>query len=152
MEGQTPKRLEAQRAGRADADGRGVGTDGITERIVSCAYSVSNALGAGFLEKVYENALAYELRQAGLTVRQQYVMKVRYRGIVVGDYAVDLLVEDSVLVELKAAKGIEDVFLAQCLNCLRASGRKVCLLLNFGAPRLQVRRIVHGFDDREKVE
>jgi GxxExxY protein len=57
-----------------------------------------------------------------------------------------------VLVELKAARGIEDVFLAQCLNYLRASGRQVCLLLNFGTPKMQVRRIVHGFTDRKKVE
>jgi GxxExxY protein len=149
---QIPERQEAQRAGRHNTDERGIGTDEITERIISCAYSVSNALGVGFLEKVYENALAYELRQEGLRVLQQHELKVRYRGIVVGEYTADLLVEDSVLVELKAAKGIEEVFLAQCLNYLRASGHQVCLLLNFGAPRLQVRRIVHGFDDRMKGE
>jgi GxxExxY protein len=135
-----------------NADKRGIETDVVTERIISCAYKVSNALGAGFLEKVYENALAYELRQAGLAVQQQCALKVGYQGIIVGEYAVDMLVEDSVLVELKAAKGIEDVFLAQCLNYLRASGRQVCLLLNFGTPKLQVRRIVHGFTDRKKVE
>jgi GxxExxY protein len=149
---QIPERQESQRANGHSADRRGIVTDETTERIIACAYSVSNALGVGFLEKVYENALAYELRQAGLRVLQQHQLKVRYRGVVVGEYAVDLLVEDSVLVELKAAKGVEEVFLAQCLNYLRASGRQVCLLLNFGTPKLQVRRIVHGFDDRKKGE
>src|SRR3972149_11296752 len=107
-------------------------TDGLTERIIRCAFTVSNDLGCGFLEKVYENALAHELRKAGLSVRQQCPIQVCYDGQVVGDYAADLLVEDCVLLELKALKELDDVHLTQCLNYLKATGLSLCLLLNFG--------------------
>jgi GxxExxY protein len=79
--------------------------NGVTETIIGCAYTVLNTLGCGFLEKVYENALVLEMRRAGLNVRQQVPFDVRYRGELVGQYVADLLVEDSVLVELKAVKG-----------------------------------------------
>lgn len=74
----------------------------ITEKVIGCAYIVSNGLGSGFLEKVYENALAHELRKNVLKLEQQHPVKVRYDGIIVGDYVADLLVEDCILVELKA--------------------------------------------------
>jgi GxxExxY protein len=115
----------------------------ITERVIGCAYIVVNGLGHGFLEKVYENALAHELRRAGLSVEQQRSLKVFYDGIVVGDYVADLLIEGQVLVGLKAAKVLDDVHVAQCLNYLKATGLKICLLLNFGAPKVQIRRIVN---------
>ena len=105
---------------------------------------VSNALGSGFLEKVYENALAHELRKAGLAVMQQHGVVVRYDGIIVGDYAVDLMVEESVIVELKATKAVADIHRAQCINYLRGTGLHLCLLLNFGNPRLAIQRIVLG--------
>jgi len=113
----------------------------ITEKIIGCAYTVSNTLGCGFLEKVYENALAYELLQKGMKVEQQRPIKIYYKDVLVGEYVADLLVEDAVLVELKAIQGLEDVHYAQCLNYLRATSLGVCLLLNFGKPELQVRRI-----------
>ena len=116
----------------------------LSERIIGCAFTVANTLGIGFLEKVYENALAHELRKTGFTVAQQRGITVTYDGTVVGEYAVDLLVEESVLVELKAVKTLDDIHQAQCLNYLRASGMQLCLLLNFGKPRLEIRRIVHG--------
>ena len=116
----------------------------ITETIIGCAYVISNALGVGFLEKVYENALAHELRKAGLAATQQYPIIVRYDGVVVGDYAADLLVGNSVLVELKAAKALDDIHMAQCLNYLKATGHRVCLLLNFGKPRVELKRIING--------
>lgn len=72
----------------------------ITEKIIGCAFQVSNTLGSGFLEKVYENALAVELSQSGLLVKQQFPIPVYYRGILVGDYYADLLVQNQVLVEL----------------------------------------------------
>ena len=99
---------------------------------------------AGFLERVYENALAHELRKAGLAVAQQRGIVVIYDGIIVGEYMVDLLVEDAVIVELKAVKAVADIHCAQCMNYLRASGLHVCLLLNFGNPRLEIKRIVLG--------
>ena len=119
--------------------------DDITRKIIGCSYVVGNKLGPGFLEKVYENSLAHELRKSGLGVEQQAVLKVHYDAIVVGDYTADLLVQESVLVELKAAKGLDDIHVAQCLNYLKATGFKVCLLINFGAPRVQVKRVVNHF-------
>jgi len=117
----------------------------LSERVIGCAMDVSNALGAGFLEKVYENALLRDLIEAGLHVRQQASIKVIYKGSEVGDYFVDLLVEESLLVELKAVRALDEIHVAQCLNYLRGTGHSLCLLLNFGRPRLEVRRVVHQF-------
>jgi len=117
----------------------------ITEQIIGGAFTVSNELGSGFLEKIYENALAHELRKAGIRVEQQYPIKVYYDGIVVGDYIADLLVEGCVLVELKAVKALGNIEMAQCLNYLKAIDLRICLLLNFGQPRIEVKRIVHNF-------
>ena len=114
----------------------------ITERIIGCAFSVSNTLGSGFLEKVYENALAHELRKAGIAVSQQYPISVRYDGIIVGEYFADLVAHDRVIVELKAMTNLDESHLAQCLNYLKATGREICLLLNFGSPRVEVKRII----------
>lgn len=114
-----------------------------TKRIIGCAYEVSNQLGSGFLEKVYENALVYELCREGFAVDQQWGIEVLYDGnVVVGKYVADLLVEDRVLVELKAVKALDDVHMAQCLNYLKATGLTLCLLINFGTPKVQVKRIV----------
>jgi GxxExxY protein len=115
---------------------------GLSERIIGCAFAVSNTLGVGFVEKVYENALAFELRRAGVSVEQQAAVIVRYEGVVVGEYAVDLLVEGTVIVELKAVRGFDDVHFSQCLNYLKATGLRLCLLVNFGKPRVEVRRFV----------
>ena len=127
-----------------DADARR-SSDLITERVIGCAYAVGNGLGAGFLEKVYENALAHELRKVGLRVEQQRNMQVHYDGVLVGEYIADLLVENTVVVELKAVRAFEDVHVAQCLNYLKAIGLQVCLLINFGNPRVEVKRIVSRF-------
>jgi hypothetical protein len=96
----------------------------VSERIIGCAFTVLNTLGTGFLEKVYENALAHELRKAGLAVLH------------------DLLVEGAVLVGLKAVRALDDIHRAQCLNYLKATGLHLCLLVNFGKTRLEVKRIV----------
>ena len=118
--------------------------DVVSERVIGAAFRVSNALGVGFLEKVYENALAHQLRQDRLAVAQQHGIAVRYDGVVVGEYAVDLLVERQVMVELKVARATSDVHAAQCINYLRATGLPVCLLINFARPRLEIRRFRHG--------
>ena len=117
----------------------------MTEQIIGGAFTVSNELGSGFLEEVYENALAHELRKAGIRVEQQYPIQVHYDGIVVGNYVADLRVEGCVLVELKAIKALSNIEMAQCLNYLEATDLRVCLLLNFGQPRVEVKRIVHDF-------
>jgi len=113
----------------------------LTERIIGCAYTVANTLGHGFLEKVYENALAHEIRKSGLTCIQQQSIPVNYDGVLVGDFVADLIVDGRVIVELKAAPQLNDVHMAQCLNYLRATGLKICLLLNFGRARVEIKRI-----------
>jgi len=114
----------------------------ITERIIAGVYRVSNGLGSGFVEKVYENALAIELSRDGLEFEQQYPVRVFYTDQPVGDFMADLVVENCVVVELKAVKALDDIHAAQCLNYLKATKLKICLLVNFGRPRVELRRIV----------
>jgi GxxExxY protein len=114
----------------------------ITERIIGCLYQVSNSLGCGFLEKVYENASGIAIAKAELRVQQQFPIQVRYESVVVGDYFADLLVEELVLVELKTVKSLDEIHTAQCLNYLRATGLPVCLLVNFYRPKVEIKRII----------
>jgi GxxExxY protein len=114
----------------------------LTRKILEGAFAVHNTLGCGFLEKVYSNALLFELRNMGLHCGQEVPFKVRYKDVVVGDYCADLIVEKRVLVELKACASLESVHEAQILNYLKASSIQVGLLLNFGKPKLQYRRFV----------
>jgi len=102
-----------------------------TREIIAAAYTVHNRLGGGFLEKVYENALAIELAQRGFSVRQQVPVPVVYEGQVVGDYFVDLLVDDRVLCELKAVDALSRRHEAQLVNYLVATGLDTGLLINF---------------------
>ena len=88
--------------------------DQITEKVIGCAHLVSNGLGCGFLEKVYENALAVELAQAGLKVAQQQKIEVRYKEALVGEYIADLVVENGVIIEVKAVKVLHQIHAAQC--------------------------------------
>jgi len=127
-----------------NAEGLVEKVNGVTASVIGAAQRVSTTLGCGFLEKVYENALNLELSRRALNVRQQRPVEVRYRGEIVGHYIPDLIVEELVVIEIKAAPGLESIHEAQCLNYLRATGHRVCLLLNFGRPRLEVRRIVQG--------
>lgn len=120
----------------------------ISEIIIGCAYAVGNALGNGFLEKVYENALAMELKEKGLDVKQQFPISVFYKNFVVGEFIADLLIENRVLVELKAVKGIDENHLAQCLNYLKATNLPLCLLINFGKPRVEVKRVFQSVNLR----
>jgi len=117
------------------------GLEAVCEAIIGAAFQVSNTLGSGFLEKVYENALAHELRKAGLQVAQQFSVKVMYDGMVAGEYVADLLVAGCVIVELKCVKHLEDIHLAQCINYLRATGLHRALLLNFHDPKVGVKRV-----------
>ena len=117
-------------------------TEDVTERIIGCAIKVSNTLGVGFLEKVYENALVVEPARAGLKVEQQKPIQVSYEGVIVGEFGADIIVNGSVILELKAAKIIDPVHQAQLLNYLKATGLKVGLILNFGTPRLGIKRMV----------
>ncbi len=114
----------------------------LTEQIIQAFYTVYHTLGYGFLEKVYENSLAIELRKMGLAVVQQAEIKVYYAGVVVGEYYADLLVADAVIVELKAARALLAEHEAQLLNYLKATPYEVGLLLNFG-PKPEIRRKVY---------
>ncbi len=127
-----------------NTDKHGYDVDDITEQIIGCAFRVSNQLGVGYLEKVYENALAYELRKVDLEVEQQAPLTVKYEGVVVGEYFVDLLVQKNVVVELKHASNIDNAHIAQCINYLKAANIRVGLILNFGQPKLQMKRLVQG--------
>ena len=120
------------------------GLNQLTERVIGCAYQVSNVLGSGFLEKVYENALALDLRKLGLSVAQQHSIQVKYEGQIVGEYLADILVNDSVLVEVKTVRKLDEIHMAQCMNYLRATDVRVCLLINFGSPKVEIKRIIHG--------
>lgn len=128
-----------------NADERRLEINRLTEKIIGCAYLVSNKLGAGFLEKVYENALAIEIGRVGLRVAQQTPLAVHYDEFVVGEFVTDLLIEDQVIVELKASKGLDASHIAQCMNYLKATDLSVCLLINFGKPKAEIKRIVRDF-------
>jgi len=115
--------------------------DPLSEAVIGCVFRVANGLGVGFLEKVYENALLHELRKAGLEAQQQVIASVHYDGQNVGDYIGDIVLERRLLLEFKAFQTLEDFHLAQCLNYLKATGIPTCLLINFGTPKPQIRRV-----------
>ena len=114
----------------------------ITKTVIGCAYTVSNSLGCGFLEKVYKNALVHDLLKQGLKVDRERAIKVQYDGVVIGDYIADLIIEDSVLVEVKNIEHLGNPQVAQCLNYLKATGIRIGLLMNFGTPRVEIKRLV----------
>ena len=119
----------------------------LTEKIIACFYAVYKNLGYGFLEKVYENALCIELTDNGLSVIQQRHISVWYANQIVGEYFADLVIEDLVLVEIKAVKALLDEHEAQLLNYLKATPYEVGLLLNFGPKPMQKRR---SFENNRK--
>jgi GxxExxY protein len=114
--------------------------NGLAQRIIGCAFTVLNTLGCGFLEKVYQNALLHELQKNGLAAETRHPITVYYDGIIVGEYFADLIVENTIIIELKIVTGHTDIFTAQCLNYLKATGKPLCLLLNFAKPRLDINR------------
>ncbi|MDP4219945.1 MAG: GxxExxY protein [Bacteroidota bacterium] len=118
--------------------------EAITNKIIRGFYNVYNTLGFGFLEKVYERALFHELTSMGLRVEKQKPIKVKYKGNEVGDYFADLIVEDSVIVELKAAEGLVEEHELQLINYLKATNIEVGLLLNFGRSATIKRKIFNN--------
>ena len=119
----------------------------ITQAVIGAFYDVYNALGYGFLEKVYENAMAIEIRRRAHTVACQYPIAVSYRDQIVGDYYADLLIDDAVIVELKAVRALAKQHEAQLLNYLSATPYEVGLLLNFGPEPKFIRKV---FDNDRK--
>jgi GxxExxY protein len=119
----------------------------ITDKIIAAAYAVYNVLGYGFLEKVYENALYYEIQKNGLNVRQQSPIQVIYDQNLVGDYYADLVVAGKVIVELKAVSALDPIHEVQLVNYLKATGIEVGLLINFGQ-KLVIKRRVFSRDKK----
>ena len=120
----------------------------ITNEVLNAFYDVYNELGYGFLEKVYKNALFNELTQRGIRCQKEYPISVYYKGVCVGDYYADIMIEDKIILELKAVKTILPEHLAQLNNYLRATNAEVGLLLNFGMEP-QKKRVVFT-NDRKK--
>ena len=113
----------------------------ITSRILEACFEVINELGAGFVESVYQKALLIALREKGLKVGAHVPLKVMFRDQCVGDFVADLLVEDKIVVELKAVKALAPEHQAQTINYLKATGLDVALLVNFGRPKLEYKRL-----------
>jgi GxxExxY protein len=114
-----------------------------TDRVISCCFKVHQTLGAGFLEKIYENALVFELARNGLNVRQQVPVSVKYEGLVVGEYLADILVNERVICELKACEFLARIHEVQLVNYLAATGLEVGLLINFGRSVTVKRKFRH---------
>jgi GxxExxY protein len=125
--------------------------DETTDRVIAFCFKVHKALGAGFLEKVYENALVMELARNGLTVRQQAPISVKYEGVVVGEYFADILVDERVILELKANENLSKDHEVQLVNYLAATGLDVGLLINFGRS-VTVRRKFREFRASRTVD
>jgi len=123
--------------------------DTLTEKVIGCAYRVHNELGAGFLEKVYENALRIELAEAGMEVKQQHPIPVRYHGEVVGDFFADLMVQDELIIELKAVQNPAKEHEVQLVNYLAATGIDNGLLINFGSS-VDIKRKFRVYKKREE--
>ena len=117
--------------------------EALVEQVVGAAYEVSNVLGSGFLEKIYERALVEELGLRSVPVRAQAPFPVAYKGKHIGTYAADLVVAERLLVEVKCVERFSNEHLAQCINYLKASGLHLALLINFRRPKVEWRRIVH---------
>jgi GxxExxY protein len=118
----------------------------ITYAINGAVFEVNKILGEGYLEKVYENALLLELQKRGLNVQNQVPVKVLYKGEVVGDYYADIIVEESVILELKVVESLDRLHAAQLLNYLRGTGYSIGLLINFRSPKAQIKRVVNKFE------
>jgi GxxExxY protein len=114
----------------------------LSYKIIGLAMEVHGRLGHGFLEKVYENALMLLLRREGINARQQHSIKVYFEGEIVGDYIVDILIDEKVILEIKALDDIRDVHRAQVLNYLNATRLSLAIILNFGRTKLEYERLV----------
>ena len=124
---------------------------GITEAILKVYFEVYNELGSGFLEKVYQNAMYFELKEKGFKVEAQKQIKVYFKKQLVGEYFSDLLVEDKVIVELKAIEMLMDVHMAQIMNYLKATEIEVGLLLNFGEEP-EFKRVIYTNDRKVNLK
>lgn len=117
----------------------------LTGKILEACFEVSKELGTGFVESVYEKALMVALKQKGLKVENQVSLKVKFRSVIVGEFYADLLIEDKIIIELKAVNSLINEHFAQLLNYLKATEKEVGLIVNFGNPKLEYRRFNNRF-------
>jgi GxxExxY protein len=125
--------------------------DSLTERVMAAVFEVSNTLGAGFLEKVYERGLLRELTLRAIPATAQASFAVSYKGHPIGEYFADILVDGVLVMELKCVEHLANQHTAQCLNYLRASGLGLCLLVNFQNPKVEWKRIIQGFHAPDRI-
>lgn len=123
----------------------------LSEQVIGAAMTVHQSLGHGFLESVYEQAFAIELNKIGLPYEVQKPIEIFYNQQIVGHFIADVIVDNRLIVELKALSGLNGQHEAQVLNYLKATSLKVGLLLNFGNSRLQIKRLVNGYDDTQPI-
>lgn len=123
--------------------GTGLEYEGLTDKIIGCAIEVHKKLGPGFLESIYENALIVELQKQNLEVERQREVVVKYDAVEVGRHRLDLVINDTIVVELKAVKNIEDVHFAIVKSYLKALGKEHGLIINFSKTVLEVKRVIH---------
>ena len=121
----------------------------LSNKVIKAFYNVYNLLGYGFLEKVYENALIFELKSLNLNAEQQKKIQVHYKDIIAGEYFADILVENSIIIELKAAENICEEHIAQLTNYLKATDIELGLLFNFGK-KPEFKRIIFT-NDKKKI-
>ena len=112
----------------------------LTKKIIGCCFKVYNTLGYGFLESVYQKSLMIELRKAGLAARSEQAIPVLYEGELVGDFVADVIVVDTIILELKSVRQLAEIHEVQLVNYLKATGKSVGLLINFGEKKVEVRR------------
>ena len=124
----------------------------LTGKILEACFEVSNELGSGFLESVYEKALLIALRQKGLNAQSQMPLEVKFRGVVIGEFYADILVDSKVLLELKAVSAFGKEHFAQIINYLKATKIEVGLIINFGTSKLEYRRFDNRFLQTEQID
>ncbi|MBN1537236.1 MAG: GxxExxY protein [Anaerolineales bacterium] len=122
--------------------------ESLTGNIIAAAIEVHRRLGPGFVEAVYENAFVLELKKRGFNIEQQKEIQINYDGIKIGQHRLDLLVEDIIVVELKAVRSLEDIHYAIVKSYLRATGKEHGLLLNFSKPTLEVKRVINPINKK----
>ena len=119
--------------------------DKLANRIIGIAIEIHKILGPGFAEKIYEKALVCELDKNGIRYSKEKVIKVKYKDLLLGDQRIDFLIEDELILELKSASMIAEVYKAQILSYLKAANKRLGLILHFGRERLEIKRVVNKF-------
>lgn len=123
--------------------GTGLEYEQLTERIIGCAIEVHKKLGPGFLESIYENAFIIELQKQNLQVERQREVVIKYDSVEIGKHRLDLIIDDTIVVELKAVKNVEDVHFAIVKSYLKALGKEHGLIINFSKKVIEVKRVIH---------